>query len=352
MTLHQPVTSGSYRNGQIIALATMLSLMAAAVIFLGHNSHETIETADRSDQAHELSHKLAPKAVFPSSLAESLTSFAIKGQVTDNGGHPVPVSSYRRIASTSLFTDSVLLELVPAEHIVVSSDWFQRNHQEGWRLAGRFAFQGAKSIEGLLEQQPDLVVMNNIGGYSSFLDQVRSLNYPIFDAGPMRGLNSLKLAVYRLGSLLKVYDRADRLWQQFYRDWTHLTADLPSAKRRTAIYLSASDTAIYGGTQGTSYHDVLLGAGLIDLAAETFTGWPQYRAEELYHIIPDVIICPLEHRQQLLQHSAMQDHPVWQHPDRIIGIPSALLNDPGFAMLEAATVIHHRVYHQADQHND
>ena len=47
---------------------------------------------------------------------------------------------------------------------------------------------------------------------------------------------------------------------------------------------------IYGGTVGTSYHDVLTAAGLIDVAATRHTGWPKLSLEDVIALNPEVLV--------------------------------------------------------------
>ena len=87
---------------------------------------------------------------------------------------------------------------------------------------------------------------------------------------------------------------------------------------------------MYGGAAGTSYHDVIIFSGARDIASEAgFSGWPQYRAEDILRMNPAYIVCPQGGAEALSAISALKHFPV-------IEVNAGVINDPGFAVVEAA----------------
>jgi len=126
---------------------------------------------------------------------------------------------------------------------------------------------------------------------------------------------------------------------------THVAADVPIARRRSALFLDSYDTQLWGGTCGSSYHDVIIAAGLLDVAPcdpSSWQSWPRFSAEEVASMHPSVIVTSGGKAAQLraiptLANTVLLDA-------QVVEIEDILLRDPGPAMLHAAEELRARVY--------
>jgi iron complex transport system substrate-binding protein len=109
--------------------------------------------------------------------------------------------------------------------------------------------------------------------------------------------------------------------------------------RRRGLYLGVFGREIYGGTLGSSFHDVLTAAGLIDVAAERFTGWPAFSLEQVIALDPDVIVLSHASATALRALPGASLLKALQQPDGLIIINDGLINDPGPRLLEAAEAV-------------
>ena len=85
---------------------------------------------------------------------------------------------------------------------------------------------------------------------------------------------------------------------------------------------------------GTSYHDVLIGAGCVDAAAGSYRGWPQFGVEQVLALAPSVVVTKIGMEARIAQ--LLTGLP---QPTRIIALPAELLEDPGPRVLEAAEAL-------------
>jgi len=123
---------------------------------------------------------------------------------------------------------------------------------------------------------------------------------------------------------------------------------LPETERKTAIQLTYYGTKIYGSGSQTSYTDVMHYAGLIDVAAPTYTGWPAWSPEQVLELDPHVVITRIGMGQQLCTHASLSHlracQPSANGRSGIVELPDALINDPGPGMLLSAERINAAVY--------
>jgi ABC-type Fe3+-hydroxamate transport system substrate-binding protein len=139
--------------------------------------------------------------------------------------------------------------------------------------------------------------------------------------------------------------RGERLWHSWSRQLRAVARDVPQADRKIGMYLAIYANKLYGGTRGTSYHDVLTAAGLRDLAADKFRDWPQYDPEQLLSLDPPLIVTESGMREQICNHSWLRSlRACAQRATGIIEIPRNVMGNPGLGMLDAALELRERVY--------
>jgi iron complex transport system substrate-binding protein len=266
-------------------------------------------------------------------------SFAIP----DAAGHLVPLRRYQSIVSTNLVTDRLLVELCEPTRIRAISSAAAERKRDGYRYRGMTTVDGFGPVEAIVALQPDLVLTNSFGSPGS-AERLRGAGVEVFDLGELRGEVSLSYVALSLGELLGSPERAQRLMQDFSRRMRKVSDGLGERKRIRALYLSTLGPDLQGGTRGTSYHDIMVAAGLDDAAAARYRDWPAYAAEQVLALAPELIITREGFSAGICKYPGMDHTPPCRGQGRIVELPGELLDEPGLAMLEAAELLFDLVY--------
>jgi iron complex transport system substrate-binding protein len=147
-----------------------------------------------------------------------------------------------------------------------------------------------------------------------------------------------------VGELVGHPERADELVHTFQRRLASVSRPLGGRPRRTALYVAAIGPTLIGGTTGTSYHDVLEAAGLVDAAAGRYKDWPQYTAEQIMAMNPELLITKEGMGNALCVYPGLERLPACT-PGHVIELPSGMIEDPGLTMLETAERLFEAAYH-------
>jgi iron complex transport system substrate-binding protein len=265
--------------------------------------------------------------------------------VADAEGHLVPLRDYKRIISTNLVTDRLLVELCEPTRILAVSSAAAERKRDGFRYQGMGTVDGFGPVEAIVAKQPDLVLTNSFGAPGS-AERMREAGIQVFDLGELRGESSFARTALVLGELVGAPKRAQRLLAGFTTRLHKVSVSIPATARKRALYLSILGPDLQGGTRGTSYHDIMSAAGLVDVAAETYRDWPAYSAEQVLGLAPDLIITRAGYAANVCRFPGMDHLPACQAEGRIIELPGELLDEPGLAMLEAAELLFARAYGQ------
>jgi iron complex transport system substrate-binding protein len=274
---------------------------------------------------------------------------AAHGGLVSSRGHPpfgddrrANPHPYRRIISTNLVTDRLLVELCEPTRILAISRAAAERRRDGFRYAGMTTIDGFGPVEALVALQPDLVLTNSFGSPGS-AERLRGAGIEVFNLGELHGENSLSYVALSLGELLGVPERARLLIQGFSRRMRALAAHRDPAKAKRALFLSILGPDLQGGTRGTSYHDIMAAAGLVDVAAAQYQGWPAYSAEQVLALAPELIVTREGHAARICAHHGMSLLAPCRGQGRIVELLGELLDEPGLAMLDAAEELSARV---------
>jgi iron complex transport system substrate-binding protein len=294
----------------------------------------------RSSQLARIARTRTPAAEgAPTRIALGHGAFAIP----DAAGHLVPLRHYQRIVSTNLVTDRLLVELCEPTRILAISRAAAERKRDGFRYQGMTTVDGFGPAEAMVALQPDLVLTNSFGSPGS-AERLRSTGIEVFDLGELRGTQSLSYVALGLGELLGAPERAQRLVRDFMLRLRRVSADLGARKPIRAMYLSTLGPDLQGGTRGTSYHDILVAAGLIDVAAADYRDWPAYAAEQVLALAPEIVVTRDGFAAGICKYPGMDHAPPCRGQGRIVELPGELLDEPGLAMLEAAETLYDSVY--------
>jgi iron complex transport system substrate-binding protein len=267
--------------------------------------------------------------------------------IADASGHLVPLRDYRRIISTNILSDRLLLELSEPERVLAVGPGSVNNSPWRWRFSGKPVVDGMGPLEAIIALKPDLVLMN-VFGSDGRTEKLRAAGIEVFNLGQLHGLSTLLPTAAVVAELLGDGQRGRQFAHTFARRMNRVAAPLGTRRRLRAVYLAVIAGHIIGGSRGTSYHDVLTHAGLVDAAAEAGYGdWPQYRAEQVVAMDPDVVVTKDGMAEAICTHPGFERLRACRDPAsgaRVLTVPEAILEDPGVGMLDAAEHLFEQAY--------
>jgi len=263
--------------------------------------------------------------------------------VRDSEGIEVPVRPYRRIASVSTIADEVLLEIVEPSRLVAVTSYSVESGYRPWRYAGKSTVRTSKDVEAIIALEPGIVFVN---GFTDLrhLARMRDAGLTVFNLGPMYGLKTLLPNIEQIASVVALPDRGRALASDLVRRLEAVAGGLPTDERKEAVYVGIYGDRLYGGTVGTSVHDVLTAAGIIDVAERSgYSGSPAYSNEQLLSLDPPWIITNEPGEEGLCILPGLEAlRACAEHRVRVVS--GDLMSDPGLGMLRAAEAVHEAMY--------
>ena len=263
--------------------------------------------------------------------------------VRDASGRFVPILDYRRIVSGSTVADGLLLALADPSRVLAYTEVSTTRSPYAYRFAGKAAAVDLDDLEALIALEPDLLVVSGVRRQERAA-RAREAGLAVLDLGESRGLESLVGAARVVGTILGRAEHGQQLAHRIARRMEDLAARTSPLRRPRGVYVSVHGGVLFGGTRGTSYHDVLTAAGIIDAAARAHTGWPRYATEQLLGLDPDLLVTQTGMAAVLCRHPGLDRLRACQATGRIIEIDAGLIGDPGVAMLDAAEALYERVH--------
>lgn len=262
---------------------------------------------------------------------------------TDHAGFPLPRAHYAHIASASSLADHLLLELCEPERIAAFTHYSETERARGYRFQGKPTIASTNNLEAILALHPDLLFMSSIGDPRP-VTRLREAGIAVYDLGEMRGLATFIPNIREIAAIVGAPERGERLVQSFLASMKAVAADVPAATRKRGMYLVVYGGRFFGGTTGTSYHDVLASAGLVDAAASSYRDWPDYSTEQILALDPEIILTAEEMRPRICEHAGLAGLRACASPGGIVELDRELAVDPGLGMLEAAQRVRRAVY--------
>ncbi len=264
--------------------------------------------------------------------------------VTDATGTKVAVREYVRIVSTSTIADEVLIEIIDPARLLAVSGHTLRTH-ESEQYADKIGVERARDIETIIELRPDIVFINNFVD-RRHTERLKDAGLNVFDLGAMRGLQTLPDNIRQVATVVGAPERGNRLAERLLTELAAVSADIPETQRRRGLYVGIHGDRLYGGTKGTSFHDVLVAGGVIDVAAEGgFSGWPAFTNEQLLSLDPPWVITNPDTEEALCRHPGLQSLQACKR-GQVRSVEPDLLTNPGLGMVEAARAVRAAIYGQ------
>lgn len=262
--------------------------------------------------------------------------------VRDAHGNAIPLMTYRRIVSLGLESDALLAELCERDRVAGVSTYHRGT--TALRLAGLPRFAGLDDLEAVITLVPDLVLVSSAADQLDRIARLRQAGLTVCNLGPQRGVASLVPNARLIGALLGAEARAERFISTFTHRLANVAASLPPDRaRRRALYLGVYGREIYGGTLGSSYHDVLTAAGLVDVAAGQHSGWPKLGLEDVIALDPEVIVLSAGSAVALRALPGVEAVRAVTDGTLLI-LDDDLLEDPGPGLLDTAEVLFRAAY--------
>lgn len=276
--------------------------------------------------------------------ASAATAAATATTVVDARGTSLPVRDWRRIVSLDLVSDELLGHLVEPNRIAAISSWVQG--PDAWRHAGLPRLPGLTDLEAIIGVRPDLVLVSTFSGADrDRIQRLRDTGIAVCDLGQAGGLRELTANLRRVAVLTGNPGRGERIASQLERRMAAIAAHLPpQLPRRRALVVTPAGEEVYGGTVGSSFHDIVVAAGLIDAAEGRFAeAWPKLGAEQAIVIDPDLIVTRDGAGAALRRMPGFSELRAVR-TGAIIELPVALFDSPGVSMLDAAELLHERAF--------
>lgn len=275
---------------------------------------------------------------------------AVNGEpaLRDGSDVLVPLKRYQRIASASTIADAVLLELSEPDRVVAYTAYSAEKVWDAHRFRGKPELAGLGRVEAILELKPDLLLVSAISERDK-MSRLREAGVTVFDLGPMEGWATLGPTILRIGLLLGERERAERYSTALERRAESIARDVAPKARRTALYLSVYGQQLYGGAARTSFHDILTFAGLRDVAAPHYEGWPLLGPEQVLELEPEIVVTNDGMAENLCATPGLHRLEACKRSGSVVTLPEWLLGDPGPNLVVAAELVHERVYGKPKQ---
>ncbi len=247
-----------------------------------------------------------------------------------------------RIVSTSPVIDGLLLELCEPSRIAAVTTYSQSAGFASHRFAGFPGLASLDDVEAVAALRPDLVLVSNVSDIRR-VERLRDAGLRVADVGAPAGIEALYRTLERVGAAVGEEERAATL-QNFLRareqSWT------PRLHGGRALFVARFGGNYFGGGIGSSQHDVLVGAGFIDIAAEArIEGYPSYPLERIIALSPEWLLTEAGAERRLCE--SLQSTPACQ-TGQVLGISQEMLGDAGLGIFDAADDLYRKFLERQD----
>jgi iron complex transport system substrate-binding protein len=285
------------------------------------------------------SHDSRPATAAAVAVAPSLRTTVLPGgekALLDRRGRAVPLRRYERILSGSSVADELLVDLAERDRILAITSYGKKNSLAEQTAAGLATHPGLANVEAILSLKPDLIITNHIGD-PALLERLEERGIPVFDLGEMRGMATLVGNIQAVATLLGRPEAGLIYAERLRRRLASVSRGDHNAG--SCMYLSAYGGQLFGGTVGSSYHDVIVAAGLSDAAASNYHDWPNYSVEDVLALDPEFILASNGMNETLCRQPGFETLRACRERARILMLPDDLVGDPGPRMLDAAEAL-------------
>ncbi len=268
---------------------------------------------------------------------------------TDSRGRTVKlINPPKRIASTSLAGDEILIELLSRQGqlprlIAISSLSEDSNYSNITSEAKTIKGRAGNELENLLAQKPDLIVLASYNR-PAMITRLDKANVPAFVLGGFNSFDDITNSIQKIGKLIGATKEAESLVGELSKTRKTLAATSRVHKKKVTI-LNFSETQTLNG-KNTTFDSIVTGAGATNLASEmNISGWSKIGVEKLITLNPDYVIAIgdpqnadkiKEKIKKTLGYRSMKA----VKENRIILVPGRILLSVSHHAIKASQIIH------------
>jgi iron complex transport system substrate-binding protein len=268
-------------------------------------------------------------------LALSIASAELRAPIADLAVDDArPESGAMRIVSASTVADQLLLALCERERVAAVTAISVEAAPDRHRYAGMPTVASLDDVEAIVAMSPEVVLTSNVAD-TRRVARLEEAGVRVIDLGVPSGFEALKRAIIEVAALCGDPARGERFTKTLELRVASIADGV--TERRGALYAVVFGGRIYGGTVGTSYHDVIRFAGLRDVAAHAHRDFPQYTTEQLLRLDPEIIVTRDGMHQAICRQPGLES--LRACAGSVVEIDAALLEDPGLGMIDAALLL-------------
>ncbi len=143
-------------------------------------------------------------------------------------------------------------------------------------------------IERIAALRPDLGIGTRDGNPRAAVERLEALGIPVYVTHPM-GLAAMIASIREIGRLLNAEGRAEELARDLERRIAAVAARAQAQGRRPRVFFQIGVDPVVSAGRGTFLHELIETAGGENAAGEA-EGYPQYSAEHLVRLAPEVVV--------------------------------------------------------------
>lgn len=161
-------------------------------------------------------------------------------------------------------------------------------YPEEARALPKVGYVAAVGAEGLLGQNPDLILATSRFGPPAVVEQIEASGIPLVIVESPHDVDSLETAIRKIGAALGQSEAADRLWKRIGADLETARAKAVTAGNPTAVFILGNAGSAMAAGRDTQ------AAGMLQLAGgrnlfDGYTGYQPVSEEALLNAEPDFI---------------------------------------------------------------
>lgn len=213
------------------------------------------------------------------------------------------------------------------------------------------------NFEKIAELQPDLIIVTVEGNSKEDFAKLESMGFRLFVANP-RTLEDIYKSILTLGRILQRDSSAVRL-VEFLRSREESIRSLVHDEKKPKVFAIISIKPLMTAGPSTFIHQLIVGAGGINIAEKAVVAYPIFNREEVLHQNPDFLVVTTGAVYSL--RTLFNEFPEWTNLEavkkrQVLLINSDILTRPGPRIVEGleilARVFHPEKFKEPQLHND
>jgi iron complex transport system substrate-binding protein len=267
-----------------------------------------------------------------------ITLLATAAPVEDARGLLVKLAEPpKRIASYSVGSDEILLDLVGPERLIaVTSLAHDRRYSD--RDFSKIKLKTDTDLELVIAAKPDLVVLATFNR-REVVKKFSDFNIPTFVMGDFTSIAAVEKNIVDIGKLVHAQDRAKALVATMEEK---IRALVPP--KQTPTLLLVADGGFVPG-KGTLFTAIAIAAGCQNIAENLVDGFNRVDRERLAQLKPDFLVLPGEDTSRPVADPLLEK---MRLAGRAVAIPERYLSSISTSVADAAVALHSQITAKLD----